>query len=82
MAAPMGVRRDPLFSSSVVNSATLGYARRFGGLIRAPVVSIPSNLIFLTGANPGTIVIGGGATTVAPSATPSQQIQFSLKLLF
>jgi len=31
-------------------------------------VPIPDNLLFLPGGNPGTIVIGGGATTVAPAA--------------
>jgi hypothetical protein len=36
--------------------------------VQNPTVNIPSNLLFLSGGNPGSITIGGGATTVAPSA--------------
>src|SRR5438094_1168247 len=64
----LGLTETRVFSSSVVNSATLGYARTFATLVRAPAVSIPENLLFLPGGNPGSIVIGGGATTVAPAA--------------
>jgi hypothetical protein len=64
----LGLQETHVFSSNLVNSLTAGYARTNGQLVRAPAVSIPSSLLFLSGSNPGTIVIGGGATTVAPAA--------------
>jgi hypothetical protein len=64
----LGLQETHVFGSSLVNSLTAGYARTQGDLVRAPAVDIPSSLIFLSGSNPGTIVIGGGATTVAPAA--------------
>ncbi|PWU05422.1 MAG: TonB-dependent receptor, partial [Terriglobia bacterium] len=64
----LGLQETRVFSPSVVNSATAGFARTYATLVRAPAVAIPSNLIFLPGGNPGTITIGGGATTVAPSS--------------
>jgi carboxypeptidase family protein len=64
----LGLQETHVFSASVVNTLTAGYARTRGDLVRAPAVDIPSSLIFLSGSNPGTIVIGGGATTVAPAA--------------
>src|SRR5262249_1775914 len=50
-----------VFSSSVVNSATLGWARNLAGQVQVPVTPIPNSLLFLGGGNPGQIVIGGGA---------------------
>ena len=71
----VGIQETHIFSNSVVNSATLGYARTFSTLVRAPAVSIPASLVFLPGGNPGSITIGGGATTVAPSAiSPAEGI--------
>src|SRR4030095_13735567 len=64
----VGMQETHIFSSNVVNSATLGFARTFATLVRAPAVEIPASLLFLPGGNPGSIVIGGGATTVAPSS--------------
>ena len=57
-----------VFSSTVVNSATLGWARSWSSQVQAPVNPIPSSLLFLAGGNPGQIVIGGGATSVAAAA--------------
>src|SRR5215467_1763328 len=57
-----------VFSSTVVNAATLGWARTFATQVQSPVTPIPSSLNFLSDSNPGQIVIGGGATSVAPSA--------------
>src|SRR5262249_14630455 len=57
-----------VFSSTVVNSATLGWARNIAGQVQTPVTPIPDSLLFLGGGNPGQIVIGGGATSVAPAA--------------
>ena len=64
----VGMQETRVFSSSVVNSATLGYARTWATLVRATAVPIPDSLLFLPGGNQGSIVIGGGATTVAPAA--------------
>jgi hypothetical protein len=64
----MSLQETRVFSSTVVNSATLGFARTYATQVNNPAVPIPSNLVFLPGGNPGQIVIGGGATTVAPSA--------------
>jgi hypothetical protein len=57
-----------VFSSTVVNAATLGWARTYATQVQTPVTPIPSSLNFLSDSNPGQIVIGGGATSVAPSA--------------
>jgi hypothetical protein len=63
-----GIQETRVFTPSLVNTATLGYARTYATLVRINAVPIPSELLFLAGGNPGTIVIGGGATTVAPSS--------------
>src|SRR5438034_517777 len=61
-----------IFSPSVLNSFTAGVSRSWSTLVTNPAVSIPSNLIFLPGGNPGSIIIGGGAVTVVASAyTPA-----------
>jgi len=67
-AQTLGLQETHVFSPTIVNSLTLGYARPSAGQVNAPAVTIPSNLLFLAGGNPGSITIGGGATTVAPSA--------------
>ena len=64
----VGLQETHVFSASLVNSATAGYARTHSTLVRDPTVPIPANLLFLPGGNPGSITVGGGATTVAPSA--------------
>jgi hypothetical protein len=64
-AQGLGLQETHIFSPNLVNVATAGYARALGTLVRAPAVSIPTNLLFLAGGNPGSIIIGGGTTTVA-----------------
>src|SRR6266481_4802230 len=64
----MSVQETRVFSSTIVNSATLGWARTYATQVQNPVTPMPSSLLFLAGGNPGQIVIGGGATSVAPSA--------------
>jgi hypothetical protein len=67
-----GLQETHIFSPKVLNSFTAGVSRSWSTLVTNPAVSIPSNLIFLTGGNPGSIIIGGGATTVVASAyTPA-----------
>src|SRR5205809_1764451 len=70
-----GMTETHVFSPTVVNSVTLGWVRPIAGMVTAPNglgPAIPKNLIFLAGGNPGSIVVGGGATTTAPSSvTPA-----------
>ena len=63
----LGLQETHIFSS-VVNVATFGYAGTYATLVNAPAVPIPGDLVFLTGGNPGTIVIGGGISAAAQSA--------------
>ncbi len=62
-AQTLGLQETHVFSSSLVNVATVGYARSFGTTVVAPTVPIPANLVFLPGGNPGAIVVGGGVIT-------------------
>jgi hypothetical protein len=57
------------FSPRVVNVVTFGYNRAYATQVNvpAPGYPIPSNLLFLSGGNPGSIIIGGGVITAAPS---------------
>jgi hypothetical protein len=64
----LGLKQTHVFSPSVLNSMTVGLSRNWATQTVNPTVPIPSNLIFLTGGNPGSIVIGGGAVTVVASA--------------
>ena len=59
-----------IFSSNVVNVVTAGFSRAWGTQVNAPApgYSIPANLVFLPGANPGSITIGGGTATVVTGA--------------
>jgi hypothetical protein len=55
-----------IFSNTIVNVATAGFSRAWGTQVNvpAPGYTIPANLIFLPGTNPGSITIGGGTATV------------------
>lgn len=66
----LGLQETHIFSSSIVNVATLGYAGGWSTLVNHPAagVNIPSDLVFLAGGNPGAIVIGGGISAASPSA--------------
>ncbi len=63
----LGMQETHVFSSGIVNVATLGYAHTFATFVNGPAVPIPSNLVFLPGGNPGSIIIGGGIFTVQQS---------------
>ena len=63
-----GLQETHIFSPAFLNITTLGYSRAWGTQVQAPAVAIPSNLVFLTGTNPGSITIGGGANTVTAAA--------------
>src|SRR5947199_7080956 len=64
----LSLKETHVFSSSLVNIATLGYAGGYATLVNAPAVPMPADVVFLEGGNPGTIVIGGGISAAAPSA--------------
>jgi len=63
-----GLQETHVFSSSLVNVATWGYAHTFATAVNGPAVPIPSSLVFLPGGNPGSIIIGGGIFTAQQSA--------------
>ena len=64
----LSLQETHIFSPSLVNVVTSGFNRTFATLVQVPAVPIPSNLVFLTGGNPGSIIIGGGVITAQPSA--------------
>jgi hypothetical protein len=70
-----GMTETHVFTPTVVNSVTLGWVRPVAGMVTQPNglgPAIPKNVLFLEGGNPGSIVVGGGATTTAPSSvTPA-----------
>ena len=64
----LSMQETHIFSPGLVNVATLGFNRAFATQVQAPAAAIPSNLVFLPGGNPGSIIIGGGVITAQPSA--------------
>jgi hypothetical protein len=60
-----------LISNSVLNTATFGFSRAIFALGSVPLVTLPSNLSFVSGMGPGGIVVGGGATTTANGSITS-----------
>src|SRR5438876_10832053 len=67
-AQTLSLKETHVFSPTLVNVATLGYAGTYGTLVNQPAISMPANIVFLEGGNPGTLVIGGGIGAAAPSA--------------
>src|SRR5213594_933950 len=69
-----GLQETHVFSPTVVNSATLGWVRPYGGSVTKPNgtgPAVPASLVFLAGGNPSAIVIGGGVTAASlTSQTP------------
>ena len=68
IAKTLSLKETHVFSSSLVNIATLGYAGTYATAVNAPAVSMPADIAFLEGGNPGTVVIGGGISAASPSA--------------
>jgi len=64
----VGLQETHIISANIVNTATAGVSRAWGTQVVVPISPIPSNLVFLTGTNPGSITIGGGATTNVAAA--------------
>jgi hypothetical protein len=52
-----------VFSPHLLNTFTAGYSRAAFNYDSFPLTSFPTDLSFVTGADPGGIVIGGGVTT-------------------
>jgi len=61
----LSVAETHVFSSTLLNTATVGFSRASFALDSVPLTSIPANLNFVQGLGPGGIVVGGGATTTA-----------------
>ena len=81
----LSLQETRVMSPTTVNVATFGYARTFATLVQAPAVPIPSDLIFLPGGNPGSIVIGGGVITAQPStvaAAPGNNLSVGVRNYF
>src|SRR5436190_3804382 len=58
-AQTLSLKETHVFSPSLVNIATLGYAGTCATLVNAPAVPMPADIAFLEGGNPGRCVIGG-----------------------
>ena len=56
------------FSPDIVNTFTSGFSRATYAFEPTTLTSIPANLSFVTGEQPGGITIGGGTTTSAGSS--------------
>jgi hypothetical protein len=67
-AQTLSLKETHVFSPTLVNVATIGYAGTYGTLVNAPAIPMPADIAFLEGGNPGTLVIGGGIGAAAPSA--------------
>jgi hypothetical protein len=62
----VSLQETHIFSPRVVNVATVGFTRAYAAQVNS-APSIPSNLAFVPGGNPGSIIIGGGVITAQPS---------------
>ncbi len=60
-----------VFSPAILNTATVGFSRASFALGSVLLTTIPANLSFVSGAGPGGIVVGGGATTTANGSITS-----------
>ncbi len=60
-----------IFSPQILNTATVGFSRASFALGSVLLTSIPPDLSFVTGAGPGGIIVGGGATTTANGSITS-----------
>ena len=56
----LGLQETHIFSPKFLNVITAGFTRAATNSATGPAVSIPSNLLFISGGVPGTISIGGG----------------------
>src|SRR5205814_6835923 len=68
IAKTLSLKETHVFTSSLVNIATAGYAGTYADSVNAPAVPMSKDVVFLEGGNPGTVVIGGGISAAAASA--------------
>ena len=68
IAKTFSLKETHVFSSSLVNIATVGYAGTYADSVNAPAKPMSPDVVFLEGGNPGTVVIGGGISAAAASA--------------
>ena len=67
----LSTQETHIFSPTVVNTATFGYARAWADQVATPDQPFPDSLLFMKGGNrnnPGALIIGGGTST-AQAAT-------------
>lgn len=57
------------FSSDFLNTARFGFSRAGFNFMSDPLISIPPNLDFVTGAGPGGITVSGGVSTTSGNGT-------------
>src|SRR5437773_2138203 len=70
----LSAQETHIFSPTVVNTATFGYARAWADQIATPDQPFPDSLLFMKGGNrnnPGALIIGGGTSTAQPSTLTS-----------
>ena len=61
-----------IFSPQILNTVTVGFSRASFSLVSVPLATFSPNASpFVTGAGPGGIVVGGGATTTANGSITS-----------
>jgi hypothetical protein len=62
----LGAQETHIFSPSLLNTFTYGFAKVYSISQTRPTVPIPANLSFIAGATAGSITVGGAAQTNAP----------------
>ncbi len=67
----LSLNETHIVSPQVLNTATIGFSRASFALSSVLLSTFPANLSFVTGAGPGGIIIGGGATTTANGSITS-----------
>jgi hypothetical protein len=60
-----------VFSPAILNTVTVGFSRASFALASVPLATFDPSLSFVSGAGPGGIVVGGGATTTANGSITS-----------
>jgi len=60
-----------VFSPAILNTVTVGFSRASFALTSVPLATFDPSLSFVSGAGPGGIVVGGGATTTANGSITS-----------
>jgi hypothetical protein len=65
------VQETHIVSPQIINIFSVGFSRASFSLSSVPLTTFPSSLSFVTGAGPGGIVVGGGATTTANGSITS-----------